>query len=223
MFDCATDFSSIATGAGVDSLFGVGSIYIKDYAVTMLEATKTPVTSCMIRYDKILLDGVELTITNSDFKEAMKGSGVLDTGDPVNAWDGSAVAEATANSDFSISFAGNDAPKKIEVTFTLSGLTFETVAAEENIKVTALKAEESAVTMKAGETKEIKVNVEPLDTTEGIAFMTGDASVAVVDTTAVDPVDGVVTMKITALKAGNVTVTAMGEGTAKAKIEVTVE
>lgn len=223
VFDCATDLSAAAATAGVDSLAGVGSIYIKDYAVTMLETTKTPVTSCQIRYDKILLDGVELTITNADFKEAMKGSGVLDTGDPVNAWDGSAVAEATANSDFTISFAGNAAPKKIEVTFTLSGLTFETIAAEENIKVSSLKAEESAVTMKAGETKEVKVTVAPADTTESIAFMTADASVAVVETVAVDPVDGVVTMKITALKAGKVTVTAMGEGTAKTKVEVTVE
>ena len=223
VFDCATDLSGAATAVGVESLAGVGSIYIKDHAVTMLEATKTPVTSCQIRYDKILLDGVELTITNPDFKEAMKGSGVLDTGDPVNAWDGSSVAEATANSDFTISFAGNDAPKKIEVTFTLSGLTFESVATEEAVKVNSLKAEESAVTMKAGETKEVKINVDPVNTTEGIAFMTGDASVAVVETAAVDPVDGVVIMKITALKAGKVTVTAMGEGTAKAKVEVTVE
>ena len=223
IFDCATDLSAAATGVGVESLSGVGSIYIKDYAVTMLESTKTPVTSCQIRYDKILLDGVELTITNQEFKEAMKASGVLDTGDPVNAWDGSVVAEATANSDFTISFAGNEAPKKIEVTFTLSGLTFETTAAEENIKVTALNAEEAALTMKAGETREIKVNVEPLNTTESIAFMTADASVAVVDIAAVDPVEGVVTLNVTAMKKGTVTVTAMGEGTAKAKMEITVE
>ncbi len=223
VFDCANDLSAAATAAGVDSLAYVGSIYIKDYAVTMLETTKTPATSCQIRYDKILLDGVELTIINSEFKEAVKGSGVLDTGDPINAWDGCAVAEATANSDFTISFAGNEAPKKIEVTFTLSGLTFETAAAEETVKVASLKAEETAVTMKAGETKEIKVTVDPANTTESIAFISADASVAVVETAAVDPVDGVVTMKITALKAGTVTVTAMGEGTAKAKVEVTVE
>lgn len=223
VFDCATDLSAAATGVGVESLAGVGSIYIKDYAVTMLETTKTPVTSCKIRYDKILLDGVELTITNSDFKEAMKGSGVLDTGDPVNAWDGSSVAEATANSDYTITFDGNAAPKKIEVTFTFEGLTFETIAEEENIKVSSMKAEESEVTMKAGETREIKISVDPVNTTESIAFMSGDASVAVVETAAVDPVEGVVTMKVTALQAGKVTVTAMGEGTAKAKVEVTVE
>lgn len=223
VFDCATDLSQAAATAGVDSLAGVGSIYIKDYAVTMLEATKTPVTSCQIRYDKIVLDGVELTITNADFKEAVKGSGVLDTGDPVNAWDGSAVAEATANSDYTISFAGNAAPKKIEVTFTLSGLAFESSETEEAVKLASLTAEEAAVTMKVGETKEVTIAADPVSSTERIAFMTADASVAVVETEAVSPSEHTVTMKITALRAGTVTVTAMGEGTVKEKIEVTVE
>ncbi|MGN0507413.1 MAG: cellulase family glycosylhydrolase [Lachnospiraceae bacterium] len=221
-FDCATDLSDAAKKAGVESLTGAGAIYIKDHAVTLLQATKTTAQSCKIRYDKIVVDGTELTITNSDFKEAVKSSGVLDTGDPMNAWDGSAVAEAVANSDYTLTITGVTNPKKIEVTFTIDGLVFASETTSEDIALEGLEVlSETALSMKIGETKEVQVKVTPGETTEKIAFVASDASVVAVDCTAREPENGIVTVTITCLSEGSTTVTATGEGTKKAKVEIT--
>jgi len=77
--------------------------------------------------------------------------------------------------------------------------------------------------MKVGETKEFTINMEPLNVTENIAFMSEDSSVAVVDCTAVAPENGVVTVKVTALQPGQVVITAMGEVKGKTRITITVE
>lgn len=224
VFDAATDLSAAAQTAGVTSISGAGAIYIKDHAVTLLEATKTAAQSCKIRYDKVVVDGVELTITNTAEKEAVKASGVLDTGDPLNAWDGSAVAEVEAGTDFVLKFTSVENPKRIEVTFTVLDLVFEATTSDEAIAVDTLKAiSDAAATLTVGESVELKVQVNPGDTTEKIAFISTDASIVTLDCSAVNPVDGVVTVQITALKAGTATITAMGEGSAKAKIEVTVQ
>ena len=53
--------------------------------------------------------------------------------------------------------------------------------------------------------------------------MSDDSSVAVVDVTGRLPEAGIVTVKVTAIKAGNTTITAMGEQRGKAKIKITAE
>ncbi len=222
VIDAATDLSDAAKAAGVTSLAGIGSLYIKDYLVTTAAKTKTEVATCDIMYDKIVVDGTELTVTQTAPKTALK-AGVLDTGDPMNAWDGSAVAEVTANSDFSLNIAGIAEPKRIEVTFTISNLVFESTEAGETVAITSIKATETEAVMAVGETREFTITVEPGDTTEKVAFMSDDTSVAVVDVTGVLPEEGVVKVKVTCIRAGNTTITAMGEQRGKAKIKITAE
>jgi len=222
VIDATTDLSDAAKAAGVTSLAGIGSLYIKDYLVTTAVKTRTEVATCDIMYDKVVVDGQELTITQTAPKTALK-AGVLDTGDPLNAWDGSAVAEVTANSDFSLNIAGIAEPKRIEVTFTISNLVFESTEVGESVPVTSIKATETEATMAVGETREFTITVEPGETTEKIAFMSDDTSVAVVDVTGRLPEEGVVTVKVTCIKAGKTTITAMGEQRGKAKIKIIAE
>lgn len=222
VIDATTDLSDAAKAAGVTSLAGIGSLYIKDYLVTTAVKTRTEVATCDIMYDKVVVDGQELTVTQTAPKTALK-AGVLDTGDPFNAWDGSAVAEVTANSDFSLNIAGIAEPKRIEVTFTISNLVFESTEAGETVTITSIKATETEATMAVGETREFTITVEPGDTTEKVAFMSDDSSVAVVDVTGRLPEEGVVTVKVTCIKAGKTTITAMGEQRGKAKIKITAE
>lgn len=222
VIDATTDLSDAAKAAGVTSLAGIGSLYIKDYLVTTAVKTKTEAATCDIMYDKVVVDGEELKVTQTAPKTALK-AGTLDTGDPMNAWDGSAVEGVTANTDYSLNIAGHPEPKRIEFTFTISNLVFESTEVVETVPITSIKATETEATMAVGETREFTITVEPGETTEKIAFMSDDSSVAVVDVTGRLPEAGVVTVKVTCIKAGNTTITAMGEQRGKAKIKITAE
>lgn len=123
-FDCQSDLSAAAKKAGVSSLNKVTAIYIKDYDVTKGNMQKSAATMCNIRYDKIVVDGTELKITNTGFKSALKDSGIFDTNDPINSWDGSAV-EGVYVYNGAASFRGMSSPQKITVTFTLEDLSFD--------------------------------------------------------------------------------------------------
>lgn len=121
-FDCAADLSQTALDVGITGLNNLTAIYIKDYDVTIGELKKSIVNSCQIRWDSIVVDGVELTITNSDFKSALKVSGIFDTNDPLNSWDGSAVEEVTTSNH--VLNINMENPQTITVTFTIMDLKF---------------------------------------------------------------------------------------------------
>lgn len=123
-FDCDTQLSDEAKRSGIKALKNLTSIYIKDQDVTNGVAGKSAIVSCDIRYDKIVVDGTEFTITVTEPKNAIKSSGIFDTNDPFNSWDGSAVAEVETV-DHVLNMTNLTNPKKVEVTFTLSNLVFE--------------------------------------------------------------------------------------------------
>lgn len=123
-FNCETDLSSAAKAAGVNSLSRMTAVYIKDYQVAKGINSKSPLSACNIRYDQITVDGVDLTINKSEYKSALKKSGIFDTNDPINSWDGSAVNEVGVINS-AASFTNISNPKKITITFTLNQFCFE--------------------------------------------------------------------------------------------------
>lgn len=124
-FDFATDCSDTTKEYGVTGLNNLTAIYIKDYDVTVGNIDESNLVSCDIRWDKVVVDGVELTITKGDFKSGIKASGIFDTNDPLNAWDGSAVEEVTTDTALhSLVINGIDNPQQITVTFTIDNLLF---------------------------------------------------------------------------------------------------
>ncbi len=122
-FDCATDLSDAAIKAGVNSLTNLTAIYIKDQAVTTGAATVSPLETADIMYDKITVNGTELTINQAEKKSALKTSGIFDSNDPINSWDGSSVNEIKCSNNVA-NFDGIDNPTVIEVTFTLTNVKF---------------------------------------------------------------------------------------------------
>lgn len=122
-FDCDRDLSNNAKEKGVFALSKLTAIYIKDYQVTNGTSSVSPLEKCNIHYDAITVDGVNLTLKEHEPKSALKDSGIFDTNDPINAWDGSMVDEIQlANS--AVSFTTVTNPKKITITFTLSDMVF---------------------------------------------------------------------------------------------------
>ena len=122
-FDCATDLSKDAINNGVKSLNGIGSLYIKDYDVTKGNQKKSPEGDGKLSYTSIKVDGTELLTAPTAEQSAMKG-GVFDTGNPLNAWDGSVVPEDKLDIKKSlnmINFKGMDSPQVIEITFKMDG------------------------------------------------------------------------------------------------------
>lgn len=126
------------------------ALYIADTDVLAGNASASPVETCNIVYDAITVDGKELTIVNKDAKSAVKASGIFDTNDPINGWDGSVVAEEEIVWDknaHTVAFAGNDAAKKVSVTFTLSDIKWkEAVEETEAETVEETEAETEAKT-----------------------------------------------------------------------------
>lgn len=119
-FDCANDLSTEATDLGINSLTNLTAIYLLDMGAS--NGAQSPLKACNIMYDAVVVDDTELTVTQTEPKSAFKSSGIFDTNDPINAWDGSSVEEVVSTSDHVANFTSVTDPTKVSVTFTLSGL-----------------------------------------------------------------------------------------------------
>lgn len=179
-FDCAKDLSAAAKEVGVAGLNNLTAIYIKDDGVTQGKTSKSPLVSCDIIYDEIVVDGLSYKINMTEPKSALKASGILDTNDPINSWDGSVIDEVTVNNHV-LNFTGITDPQKVEVTFTISNLVFEEGAGEITESVAdAFESVESSAALQNGEPVEISAKLSPADAGR-ITFVSSDASVVSVD------------------------------------------
>lgn len=123
-FDCTMHLSESSRTMGVTDLSNLTAIFLYDHEVRVGNQMYSSVTACDIRWDSITVNGQELTITNSEFKSAMKSSGIFDTNDPLNSWDGSAVEEVTVDTENHVLNINVDDPITVTITFTIQGLTF---------------------------------------------------------------------------------------------------
>ncbi len=118
-FDLDKDLSDEAKSAGIRAIEKLTAIYIYDLGAS--EKAQSPLKAANIKYDSVKVNDQELTITKGDVKSAFKGNGLFDTNDPVNSWEGSAVAEVQEIDTHVVSFTV-DKVKTVSVTFTLSDL-----------------------------------------------------------------------------------------------------
>lgn len=213
-FDLANDLSSVGAKAGVTGINNLTAIYIRDHMVAIGEATSSKLVSADVRYDKVVVDGQELTINNSDFKPALKeSSGEFDTGDPINAWDGSVVDEIT-NVDRRVNFTTSSNPQTMEVTFTLRNVEFMEPTSdkvEEATEMTAVSDEKIEVS-NVGDQIELMVKLNPTTTDSFVTFLSSDSSIASVDSIArAADADGIVRATVSTFSEGKVTITAVTE------------
>lgn len=209
-FDCKKDLSDDARDVGVHSLKNLTAVYIKDYDVTKGKTTISPLASCDIFYEKIVVDGKKLTITQQEPKSALKDPGIFDTNDPINSWDGSVVEEVRANSDHVLNFTEIKKAKKVEVTFTLSNMQFvssDAVKQAGEVTELAVSGNKSIMVGEDGETAEIAATVKGSGDT-AVCFVSADAAVAAVNPAAVMSEDGSVAATVVGLSSGTVAVTA---------------
>lgn len=215
-FDLAKDLSAAGQKAGIKDINQVTAIYLQDYDVTVGNIAKSNVYNAkpkkiMIKWDKILVNDQEMTITDngsdSNGKAAMNGT-KFDTGSPINGWTGSDIAEATQDKSLHAASFTIANPTKISITFTLSNVTFRDVA-NTDVDATEITSDQDDINMILGEeAEELSVNVAPVETTSKVTFVSSDDSVVDVDSTAVTPVDGKAAASIKAVGAGDATVTA---------------
>ncbi|MDO5293089.1 MAG: cellulase family glycosylhydrolase [bacterium] len=223
-FDLSKDLSEEGKKAGVTSIANLTAIYIKDYDVAVGNVTTTPVSKASIRYDKVVVNGKELTITNSDFMNTLSSSGVFDSGKPINAWDGNVVAEASSN-DHVANFVGIDKPTTISVTFTLQGMEFVKDAPDKTNEATEMKAvgSQSIHFDKENDAAKVQVQLTPVTTDSFVAFTSSDQSVVLVSSDAKKAdVSGVAEAELIAAGAGTATVTAKTENGLTVQFRVTV-
>ena len=209
-FDIEKDLSSKGQAAGVTALKNLTAIYIKDSDVTNGDDTASPLTSCKIKYDKITVDGTEMTITRTEPKEAVNSSGIFDTGDPVNGYDGSAISEISTSGNI-CNFKTVTNPKKIEITFTLSDITFKEPEEDDTIYAQTITAAKESINIEnIGGEEEISVTVSPKNATSKVSFVSSDESVISLlsKTSAVNADTGVASVKVKGIKKGTASVTA---------------
>lgn len=224
-FDCKKDLSDDAKDAGVNYLKNLTAIYIKDYDVTKGKAAISPLASCDIFYEKVVVDGNELTITQQEPKSALKDPGIFDTNDPINSWDGSMVEEVKANSDHVLNFTEIKKAKKVEVTFTLSNMQFvssEAVEQAGDVTELAVSGNKSVTIMDDGETAELTAAVKGSGDA-AICFVSNDASVAAVNPAAIMSTDGSVSVEVVGLSSGTAAVTAYAPNGLTAVYQVNVK
>ena len=182
-FDTAKHLSDDAKKAGVKSLLGVGAIYLAD-----IKGQNGLLASCDIFYEEIVLDGQKLTITQAEPKTALKTGKRFDTNDPINAWDGSSVAEASAK-NFVITFEGFDEPKSITVTFTISNFVHSKdveLEVQETIPA-AISLASDNVAMDSASAVSFAATLSPKNTTESACFVSGNPGVVWVSPLAIAP------------------------------------
>lgn len=220
VFDCASDLSDKAKTAGVTGLNNLTAIYIKDYSVTKGLAKKTPLSSCDIIYDEIKVDGQTFAINMDAPKAAQKASGIFDTNDPINSWDGSVIEEVTVT-DHVLNFTTVENPQKVEVTFTLSNMVFEEGATGlEKTVATGIEAVADPVEVTVGEVTPVSVQVTPAGSGK-VTFVSSDAGKIAVSNTAVDmDGSGVASVPVYALEEGTATITAYTDNGLSVQLEV---
>ncbi len=201
-FDCNEHLSAAAAKAGVNALKNLTAVYIKDFAVTDNKAVTSPLESCDIMFDSVLVNDVPMTITQTEPKTAIKSSGILDTNDPLNSWDGSQVEEVTVTNHV-LNITNVENPTKITVTFTLSNLVFKAEETESGTKASGMKAAET-VKMDS-EPESLSVIVTPPDSDTKVCFISSDSSVVYVnpEASAVDPETGLVSADLTYIGNGD--------------------
>lgn len=123
-FDATMHLSESARTMGVTGLDNLTAIFLYDHEVRVGNQPTSSVTACQIRWDKITVNGQELTITNNEFKSAIKTSGIFDTNDPFNAWDSSSVAEVIVDTESHVLNIDVADPVSVSITFTVQGLEF---------------------------------------------------------------------------------------------------
>jgi endoglucanase len=224
-FDLSKDLSKAGSNAGITEINKLTSIYIKDIDVTNGDAKKSPVTSAKIRYDSVKVNGTELTLNQTDFVNKTLNGTTFDTGEPVNAWDGSYVDEVSSSNHVA-SFTSVTKPTTIEVTFTLSDVVFNTSSASVKNEATKLKAvtAKKVVLANVGDTQELTVEATPVYSDSVVSFISADSSVAAVDVTATDisfP-EGTASAVVTAMAEGKTTVMAMTENGLVVEFEIIV-
>lgn len=208
-YDMATDLSDKGQQAGLTELKDMTAVYIRD-----CNKLKPVVEKAQIRYDKVTVNDTELTITKPDFKDALKPNGQFDTNDPINGWDGSAVAEVETDSgSHTVDFVGITNPTKISVTFTIKDMVFFPTEEKENEATEMTISGDNKVLIPAiGETKDVEITLNPVDTDSYVTFYSTNSSVIAVDNT-VQKVDenGKIKLSLTAVSEGTATITAITE------------
>lgn len=217
-FDCASDLSDAAKGAGVTGLNNLTAVYIKDHGVTLGQYGKSPLLSCEITYDAVVVDGKALTVTKTDAKSALKASGILDTNDPINSWDGSAVEEVDVKNHV-LNFTSVENPQKIEVTFTIANLVFDEAAmVVEKAEAERVDVMHGAISMEEKSTGEMTVQVTPAGASK-VTFVSSNPSVASVSNIATEETKAT----IYGHQAGEALITAYTENGLATEVKVTVK
>ena len=126
-FDCATDLTSRAKEAGINTINNAGAIYLKDVDVDEGKISKSILKSGNISYQKILINGVDIAVADAEKAfPLVKSNHIIDTNNPINSWGDYAIVEDEVNvSNNQITYKEVAEPTVIEIYFTVSDMYYD--------------------------------------------------------------------------------------------------
>lgn len=224
-FDTSKDLSLYAQKTGITTLNNIKMLYIRDADVTgALTKYSSIAKGVKIRYDSIKVNGVEMTLSDDGFMNAMKGK-VFDTQNPVNADDGSIINEVELVGEESVCFTTVENPATIEITFTLQGVSFNQPEVEPLEKpAEKLNIEEKEIEIPAiSYEKEIEITVTPKNTNSVIYLVSSNENVVFIKESGKTVSEkGTVKFTLCGQSAGTATLTAYTESGVALELKATV-
>jgi len=180
-------------------------------------------------YYNLKSDSVNV-MTTDGYKKALK-SGVFDSNDPINGWDGCIVEpdEVTiahrSSYNPTVSFNNITSPTKIEIEFTLRNVVFSNSGTVEQNPAKSLTNKSSQnITVNRGNSAQVSVCMAAADSDSLVSFVSENSAVAIIDNNSIVKVDenGIATMDITTLATGITKITAMTDNGLSVEFTVNV-
>lgn len=124
-YDIAQHQSEAAKNLGIDTINNLIAIYLKDVDVHSGELQQSAFRYCRLKWEKVEINGQEVRLVEDRpaTLAPINGSGVLDSGKPVNSWEGNDI-EGVAVSDHIAVFTDIEKPTSVTLTFTITQVMY---------------------------------------------------------------------------------------------------
>lgn len=153
-YDIAQHQSDEAKALGIDTINNLTAIYLKDVDVHSGELQQSAFRYCRLKWEKVEINGQERKLVEDRpaTLTPINGSGVFDSGKPVNSWEGNDI-EGVAVSDHTAVFTDIEKPTSVTLTFTItqvmlsdspvSGYVKNALYQADNLDISSLSEEEA--------------------------------------------------------------------------------
>ena len=163
-YDIAQHQSDAAKALGIDTINNLTAIYLKDVDAHSGEIQQSAFRYCRLKWEKVEINGQEMKLVENRpaTLAPINGSGVFDSGKPVNSWEGNDI-EGVAVSDHTAVFTDIEKPTSVTLTFTITQVMYSDSPISGYVKNALYQAENLDISsLSEEEAEQFRANIEKL-------------------------------------------------------------